>query len=281
VALVLSCCQPSTILEFPYILSPWIVDLSLGLRTVKQTSDFAKGKIEAADTRLKQYGLRGVVLLFLAIPVGLVAEFLDSFAGLVAALVLGASGFVLIVVGLSFWMEQSNTRKGVQGEESVAWELSYLSDEFLLLNDLMLPGSKGNIDHVVVGPTGVFVVETKNYSGKYVCYGDRWFFQGIRQKYDVSSVSVQARNNARVLADLLHSSGFTVDVSPIIVFTHPSVQLWLHSPTVQVLKSGAICNYLLNQRPRFQLTEPYSQKVAEKILAKDRPRHSVLPGPIQ
>ena|SRR5438093_10376943 len=123
--------------------------------------------------------------------------------------------------------------KRYPGEERVAWELSYLSDEFLLLNDVMLPGSKGNLDHVVVGPTGVFIVETKNYSGMYACYGDRWFFQRIRQKYDISSVSVQARNNARVLADLLHESGFTVDVSPVMVFTHPSVQLWLHGPTVQ------------------------------------------------
>ena len=232
-ALVSGCCQPSIIPDFPHVLSPWIVDLSFGLRTVKPASDFDKGKIEAADTRLKQYGLRGVVLLCVAIPLGLMAEFLDSSAGLVAALILGASDFVLIVVGLSFWMEQSNARKGVQGEESVAWELSYLSHEFLLLNDLMLPGSKGNLDHVVVGPTGVFIVETKNYSGMYACYGDRWFFQRIRQKYDISSVSVQARNNARVLADLLHESGFTVDVSPVMVFTHPSVQLWLHGPTVQ------------------------------------------------
>jgi len=161
------------------------------------------------------------------------AGFLDSSVVFVAALILGAFGFVLIVVGVSLWMEQSNTRKGIQGEERVAQELSYLNDEFLLLNDLMLPGSKGNLDHVVVGPTGVFIVETKNYSGMYACYGDRWFFQRIRQKYDISSVSVQARNNARVLADLLHESGFTVDVSPVMVFTHPSVQLWLHGPTVQ------------------------------------------------
>ena len=100
-------------------------------------------------------------------------------------------------------------------------ELSGLSDEYLLLNDVMLPGARGNIDHVLVGPTGVFVFETKNYSGKYVCYGDRWFLQGRRQKYDVKSVSVQAKNNADTLGELLHTSGFTVQVNPVIVFTHP------------------------------------------------------------
>src|SRR5207247_8670464 len=128
---------------------------------------------------------------------------LDSFSGSVAGLVLGGSGLILVLIGFGYWMGASNTRKGLEGEQSVASELSYLNDEFLLLNDVMLPGGKGNIDHILVGPTGVFVFETKNYSGKYVCYGDRWFFQGVRQKYDVSSVSVQAKNNAHTLASLL------------------------------------------------------------------------------
>jgi hypothetical protein len=240
------------------------------LRLVKPASNYARGKIEAANKRLKYWGLRGVVVLLLGAPVGLAVGLLDSFSGSVAGLLLGATGLVLVLIGFSYSMGASSTRKGLEGEQSVASELSYLNDEYLLLNDVMLPGGRGNIDHILIGPTGVFVFETKNYSGKYVCYGDKWFFQGVREKYDVSSVSVQAKNNASTLASLLHTSGFTVDVNPVIIFTHPSVQLWLHHPTVPVLKSGAICNYLTSQRPRFQLSAPYSQKVAEKILVNDR-----------
>ena len=194
----------------------------------------------------------------------------DSFSGSISGLVLGATGVVMVLIGFSYWMAESSTRKGLEGEQSVASELSYLNDEFLLLNDVMLPGGRGNIDHILVGPTGVFVFETKNYSGKYVCYGDKWFFQGKRQKYDVSSVSIQAKTNAFTLASLLHASGFTVEVNPDVVITHPSVQLWLHHPTVPILKRGTLCNFLLNQRPKFQLSGPYSQKVAEKILVNDR-----------
>src|SRR6266581_5830303 len=230
-------------------------------------SNFALGKIQMADRKLRFWGLRGGLLLLLSAPIGLGIGLLDSGTGFAAGAVLAGSGFVLIMIGVGYWLDAGNIRKGLEGEQSVASELSYLNDEFLLLNDVMLPGARGNIDHVLVGPTGVFVFETKNYSGKYVCYGDRWFFQGVREKYDVSSVSVQAKNNADTLASLLHTSGFTVDVNPVIVFTHPSVQLWLHQPTVPVLKGGAVCNFLLNQRPKFQLSGPYSQRVAEKILS--------------
>src|SRR5207247_8987829 len=117
--------------------------------------------------------------------------------------VLGGACLILVLIGFGYWLGASNTRKGLEGEQNVASELSYLNDEFLLLNDVMLPGGRGNIDHILIGPTGVFVLETKNFSGKYVCYGDRWFFQGVRQKYDVSSVSVQAKHDADTLARLL------------------------------------------------------------------------------
>ncbi len=59
--------------------------------------------------------------------------------------------------------ERESMRKGAAGEKSVAHTLSKLPDEFRVLNDVQTP--TGNLDHVVVGPTGVFVVETKNWRG--------------------------------------------------------------------------------------------------------------------
>src|SRR5256712_11023853 len=232
--------------------------------------------MQAADRKLRFWGLRGGVLLALAAPLGLGIGLLDSGTGFAVGAVLAGSGFVSIMIGVGYWLDAGNTRKGLEGEQSVASELSYLGDEFFLLNDAMLPGAKGNIDHVLVGPTGVFVFETKNYSGKYVCYGDRLFLQGRRQKYDVKSVSVQAKNNANTLGGLLHSSGFTVYVNTVIVFTRPAVQLWLPRPTVPVLKDGAVRNFVLSQNPGFQITPVYAEKIADKVLANDRARVPVF-----
>ena len=60
--------------------------------------------------------------------------------------------------------ERESMRKGAAGEKSVAHTLSKLPDEFRVVNDVQTP--KGNLDHVVIGPTGVFVIETKNCRGK-------------------------------------------------------------------------------------------------------------------
>jgi hypothetical protein len=59
-----------------------------------------------------------------------------------------------------------NWDKGAEGERRTAAVLSGLAAHgYVVLDDLSIPGSKANIDHVVVGPTGVTVIETKAYSG--------------------------------------------------------------------------------------------------------------------
>jgi len=58
-----------------------------------------------------------------------------------------------------------NFLKGAKGEEWVARELAFLSSEYAVFNGLRLAGGKQNFDHIIVGPAGVFVVETKNWKG--------------------------------------------------------------------------------------------------------------------
>ena len=35
-----------------------------------------------------------------------------------------------------------------------------------MLHDLALPGTRANVDHLVIGPTGVWVVDTKAYRAR-------------------------------------------------------------------------------------------------------------------
>lgn len=59
--------------------------------------------------------------------------------------------------------ERMSWRKGAIGEALIAATLQELPDDFIVINDV----SKrfGNIDHVVIGPTGVYVVDAKNWRG--------------------------------------------------------------------------------------------------------------------
>lgn len=56
---------------------------------------------------------------------------------------------------------------GAVGEERLGRRLTELtSDALRVLHDRRIPGSRANIDHIVVGPSGVFVVDAKKYKGR-------------------------------------------------------------------------------------------------------------------
>lgn len=58
-------------------------------------------------------------------------------------------------------------RKGKKGERAAAWYLHRLPSEYVTYSDIMLPTEYGTtqIDHLVISPYGVFVIEVKNMQG--------------------------------------------------------------------------------------------------------------------
>lgn len=82
--------------------------------------------------------------------------------------------FILLVIlflSFIFLLIRSKNGRGIAGEIVVREELSKLDKlEYLILNDIHV--GKSQIDHIVVSRYGVFVIETKNWSG--TIYGRGW-----------------------------------------------------------------------------------------------------------
>jgi hypothetical protein len=59
--------------------------------------------------------------------------------------------------------------QGAIGEERVGARLDKLQStgEVLVLHDRRIPGTRQNIDHIVVAPSAIWVVNTKNYRGAF------------------------------------------------------------------------------------------------------------------
>ncbi|MFL5927192.1 MAG: nuclease-related domain-containing protein [Gaiellaceae bacterium] len=59
--------------------------------------------------------------------------------------------------------------KGSEGESRLAaFVAREVGDRVVALHDRLIPGTRGNIDHLFVAPTGVWVVDAKAYKGKVV-----------------------------------------------------------------------------------------------------------------
>jgi hypothetical protein len=129
---------------------------------------------EESHTRTKRllvYGFCGIAAFSLLAGYAIGAAFpIRGFA--LGWVLLIDTLLLLLVVLISKWAsdkidimdrQRMAWRKGATGEAHVAQTLAELPNEFVVINDV----SKrfGNIDHVLVGPTGVFVIDAKNWTG--------------------------------------------------------------------------------------------------------------------
>lgn len=89
---------------------------------------------------------------------------------IIAAFICGLLLAGMLVWIVVWWRRGAAARSGKRGEKAVAKELSRLKKkDYIVLNDLLLPTANGKtsqIDHVVVSTRGIFVIETKNHSGR-------------------------------------------------------------------------------------------------------------------
>ena len=84
-------------------------------------------------------------------------------------LVLGALAAMATAWGLRFKPSPDAVawRQGAAGERRTARLLAPLERQgWAVLHDLAVPGSAANLDHLVIGPGGVFVIDSKQYRGR-------------------------------------------------------------------------------------------------------------------
>ena len=157
---------------------------------------------------------------------------------------------------------------GWEGEKSVAKLLSKtLSDDYYLINDVYLHDGGGDIDHIVLGPNGVFVLETKNWSGKITCNGDQWQRPGKRNFK--GSPSRQVKRNAAKIRNIIDSSQLKplgIRVEGIVVFTNNHSSLNINNPTVPILKLQQLPSHITAQKTYNSYTSQQLEQIGKEIL---------------
>jgi hypothetical protein len=99
---------------------------------------------------------------------GLVAGALAAQAGLPWAGLAGLTVAVLVGWRLRFRpsTQARAWQRGAAGERQTARLLDRLGrDGYVVFHDLAMPDSPANLDHLVVGPSGVFVIDSKQWTG--------------------------------------------------------------------------------------------------------------------
>lgn len=132
--------------------------------------------------------------------------------------------FIFVIVTIPFYIHYKKPIwKGKYSEALINHKLFGLSDDYIVFKDLWFSnyGHSTQIDHLVVSPYGVFVIETKGYKGWILGgeYSEKWTQNIYGRKYEFYNPIRQNEGHVRFLRRLLK---YSVDIPfiPIVVFNN-------------------------------------------------------------
>lgn len=159
-------------------------------------------------------------------------------------------------------------RRGADGERMVGEMLeTELPDAYCVFNDVCFPGRRANIDHLVIGPSGVFVLNTKNWRGTvgWSEDGKTLLWNGVPDsKTTVNAALGEAMKVREIIRTLVNRD---VYVKSVLVFPLAKVLPRLNMP-VDLQQD----NYLIDKRLKYidkrtALAEKDVQEIRQALLA--------------
>ena len=147
---------------------------------------------------------------------------------------------------------------GRDGERAVAQYLEWFRTAgFFVFHDV--PNDDANIDHVLIGPRGMFTIETKTVSKpargecKVRVTGAKIYANGVLMTRDPL---VQAKAQARWLSNFMGEAQFKAFVQPVVVFPGWFVEPFdMKSAGVWVLPPKALDKFVEQEPERFTRDE--------------------------
>ncbi|MEM2918391.1 MAG: nuclease-related domain-containing protein [Candidatus Altiarchaeota archaeon] len=196
-------------------------------------------------------------------------------------------GTILIILsyflGVYTYQKYLTWKSSESSEELIINELKKLPDNYMLISNVVIPPNRGDTDHIVLGPNGIFVIEAKHYGGEIKCDGDKW------QRYKISksgtkyllwagSPSAQVKRNAKVLKDFLlkHKEEIFKKEAPhiwiesILIFTNERAKIQVKNPTVKILKIYELSDFILSSVTPYNLKEEEIERISSVILKNSR-----------
>lgn len=172
---------------------------------------------------------------------------------------------------------------GVAGERDLAsWLDSTLSDEWVGFGGYR--NKKGEADLVLVGPSGVWVVEVKNRNARVFAHGDQWRYEKVDKYGNVvdsgpatdrsgRTWGQQASHVAESLGWWLGHNQIQVPVRTAVVLVHPNALIGAStSPGVDVLSANKRDLFLDLAYPHGILGPDVRKSVA-KLIRRDHAHH--------
>ncbi|MFQ3646563.1 MAG: nuclease-related domain-containing protein [Anaerolineae bacterium] len=167
----------------------------------------------------------------------LIVEIVSVLAILLILVLTAVASFVLIgFIEKQFDSYVQRYRQGEEGEKLALDVVRHaLNEHWYIFQNVKLPAQRADLDMVLVGPTGVWLLEVKHWNHPHRNEGDAWFYNaGKGWRRSQSNPSAQARKNAHRLSQFLRADGIQQWVTPVIIWTNSEATVSTTNPSVAV-----------------------------------------------
>lgn len=144
---------------------------------------------------------------------------------------------------------------GIAGEEFTAKILEGLGSEYKILHSIPFSEHKKDLDHIVIGPTGIYIINSKNYRAKSLLIDDEFIIYNKKRLSD----PIDLQRDVRYVENLFKVK----NVFPIISLVNNNSLRIKSSKVSKVLHANKIVNYIKNQETVY--TENYINKVYSEM----------------
>jgi hypothetical protein len=189
--------------------------------------------------------------------------------GLVATAVLWLTRLLVDRIFQAFQKRLDRYRRGQEGEDRVFEAiLPMLDGQWTVFRNLTLPGrTRADLDMLLVGPAGLWLLEIKTYLGIYRNTGEKWeVHRGGCWKPAVKNPSAQAKRNAAALSSFLKADGIGAWVNPIVVWANPEAELRVEQPVTAVWTLELIHDELGKVLNSDNSKQEVARRAAEKLM---------------
>lgn len=161
------------------------------------------------------------------------------------------------------------------GEVLVGDMLDRLGPRWDVLHVVPVDESGKDIDHLVIGPPGVFAITTENFPGQEIKINGDLLVVGSQRFDDIAVARELGQNAAEVLSD---AAGRAVEVSPLLVVVTPTkLSLQQQPDGANVVASKQLLHY-------FETLVPVLDGAEVAFISDIADRHSTwlsAPSPVQ
>jgi hypothetical protein len=181
---------------------------------------------------------------------------------IVAGVVIVATGLAFVKIVAELPNDVIRWERGAKGERATAEYLTTVEDAgFISFHNRWVAGLRGDVDHIAVGSTGVFVIETKTTTAKVEVIRDRLLLAEHDKQEWVDQATREAMAVQIALRDLLDPLHRTV--APILCVHGSGPGIGRTVAGVQVVAGARLAATLSSTTP--VLTETDVQRLAEAI----------------